>query len=208
MATITMREALGNGRVTFSSSWIGDAFFYLCNNHVLLSVLLSHPEHPYGKIQRGLVLFNSLCFAYFITGLLNALVLNEMARGVLMMTMGTALQLLFDVPSSMLGTCPCAHPSLPGFVQGTCRGVALACLSCHTCASCIFGVLGGVVLLAGHLFNAVDPQVVWDQFLITKLNAFVGAVPWALLIFAVFRQCERGDMVTVRRTVDAPRGMV
>jgi len=206
MTTITIRDALESGRVTFSASWPRDCIFYLCNNHILLSVFFAHEKHPYGKVQRGLVLFNSLSFAYFITAVLHVFVPNDLARGAIGITLGTILQLLFDLPASMLGTCPCAHGCFPPFVQGTCRGFALACLSLHTCASFIFGLLGAGALAAGHLLTNDEtmPQVVWDNFVASKTNAFIGAVPWNVITYAILRQCEVGDGVGVQR--ETPTG--
>ena len=64
---VTMAEALASGRVTYTSSWWRDAGFYLCNNHLLLSILCAHPSHPYSRCRRLLVLLNSLSFGFFIT---------------------------------------------------------------------------------------------------------------------------------------------
>ena len=193
MATMSMHDALATGRVTFTDSWLRDCLFYICNNHVLLSVFLAHPEHPYPRLQRGLVLFNSLSFAFFVTAVLHVFVPLDIARAALHATIGTLLQLAFDIPASMLGTCPCAHPCLPPLVRGCCRGCALAFLSVHTIATCVFALLGVVVLSVSTLFGDVDAALVWDGFLETKLNAFVGALPWAVLVYALVRQCEAAD---------------
>jgi len=42
-----MKQKLGRGDVRYSGSWWGDFFFYLRNNHILLSVCFTHPENPY-----------------------------------------------------------------------------------------------------------------------------------------------------------------
>ena len=190
-APITMREALEQGRVTFTPSWLRDCAFYLANNHVLLAVFLAHPAHPYGRLQRGLVLFNSVAFAFFITAVLHAAVPLDLARTAVHATLGTVLQLLFDLPASMLGTCPCAHRCLPPPVQGCCRGVALMCLSCHTCMALVLGLLGAGALAVNQLFAGEgDSELVWDRFLQTKRDAFVAALPWAIIMYALLRACE------------------
>ena len=204
-ATITMRAALASGRVTYTDSWIRDGLFYLCNNHVLLAVFLAHPEHPYGRLQRGLVLLDSLAFAFFITAVLHSLIPLEMARSALHVTLGTLLQLAFDVPSSMLGTCPCAHRALPDFLQGCCRGVALVCLSVHTCASLIFALLGAGLLAFVGMLGGTNGDVVWHGFVETKLNAFAAALPTAVLMYALVRKCEAGGP---REVVAAPSGIM
>ena len=100
-----MAEALAAGRVVYTESWWRDCFFYICNNHVLLSVFCAHPEHPYSRCRRLLVLLNSLCFAFFLTAILHAVVPFELAQGFLEATLGTVLQVIFDLPSSMMGSC-------------------------------------------------------------------------------------------------------
>lgn len=196
-STVSMREALESGRVTYTRSWLRDCCFYLCNNHILLSVFLAHPEHPYGRLQRGLVLFNSLAFAFFITAVLNAVVPVDLLRAALHVTIGTLLQLAFDLPASMLGTCPCAHKALPSCVQGCCRSVALACLACHTCMAFLLGLLGALALAITSIGSVVNSSetsdLVWDNFVNSKLNAFVGAVPWLCVTYALLRWCEAND---------------
>ena len=135
---------------------------------------------------------DSLAFAFFITAVLDCLIPLEMARSALHVTLGTLLQLAFDVPSSMLGTCPCAHRALPDFVQGCCRGVALVCLSVHTCASLIFALLGAGLLAFVGMLGGTNGDVVWHGFVETKLNAFVAALPTAVLMYALVRKCEAG----------------
>ena len=189
----TMEEALRSGRVTFThgaGGWLQDCIFYLCNNHILLAVFLAHPAHPYPRMQRGMVLFNSLAFAFFVTAVLHALIPAEV-RGLLHLTLGTVLQLLFDVPASMLGTCPCAHRALPEVVQNACRGTALCCLSLHTCLAVVFAVVGAGFLALTSLLGR-DDDAVWDGFIQTKASAFASAVPTAVFIYALLRQCEAG----------------
>ena len=148
-------ETLASGMVTYTPGpfgWARDCVFYLMNNHLLLSVFFAHPLHPYPRGRRGVVLFNSLAFGFFITGTLHAFLpasegVGSIARSTLQATIGTVLQLAFDVPASMFGQCPCAHQALPSGVQGFCRGVATCCLSLHTCAAIVL-TLVSLLLLA------------------------------------------------------------
>ena len=53
-----MSEGSGKGM----SDIMRDLYFYLCNNHVLLSAFLAHKDHPYPPERRRLVLVNSIGF--------------------------------------------------------------------------------------------------------------------------------------------------
>ena len=188
----TMRAAIASGRVTYTANWLQDCVFYLCNNHVLLAVFFAHADHPYGRLQRGLVLFNSVAFAFFITSVLEAAMLIDAVRGILKLSVGMVLQLLFDVPASMLGTCPCAHSCLPPPIQAVCKGAAMLCLSLHTCIAVVLAFLGFGAMAVNALFGGdVDSQLVWDSFVQTKVSAWVSAVPTAILMFMLLRECEK-----------------
>lgn len=117
-----MRAALLRGQVSFPpNGWITDWWFYLKNNHVLVSCLLAHPAHPYTRQRRLLVLLNSLSFAFFVTALLSTLIPGGVLRTATLLVWGTLLQLLWDVPASLLGTCACAHMAcLPTPVRRCC----------------------------------------------------------------------------------------
>ena len=189
-------ETLGAGRVTYTPGhigWFKDFGFYLSNNHVLLAAFLAHPLHPYPRGSRAIVLFNSLAFGFFITGMLRVIIpaqegVGAIARSTLQATAGTILQLLFDIPASLIATCPCAHKSLPGLVQVCCRGAASCCLSVHTCLAVLLTLLSLLLLTFGG-----NTDEVWSEYSTTKANAFIGAVPSALVIYAVLRQCEAGE---------------
>ena len=56
----------------------------------------------------------------------------------------------------------------------------------------LFAVVGSVLLAVTSLFGAIDGDAVVAGFASTKVNAFVGALPTAVLTYAVLRQCEAG----------------
>uniref|UniRef100_A0A7S4AXU4 Uncharacterized protein n=1 Tax=Chrysotila carterae TaxID=13221 RepID=A0A7S4AXU4_CHRCT len=98
-----LQEALVHGRVHYWENNFGqDFFFYLSNNHILLSVICAHPLHPYNKIRRLLVLLNSLSFAFFIVAACTVVAPNEAIQSLLIGVVGTVLQLAWDIPTSML----------------------------------------------------------------------------------------------------------
>ena len=141
-------EALERGQLHWPpNSWAEDFVFFVCNNHVLLSVVFAHPAHPYTRTRRLLVLLNSLFFAFFVVALLEANVPDPAARAVLLLTVGTVLQLVWDLPTGAIGTCPCANlPCLPPPAKRACRSCSFCCLSCRGCYACLFA-LAGVLLL-------------------------------------------------------------
>ena len=191
--TITIGEALEAGRVTYTSSWLRDAIFYLANTHVLLSVFFAHPAHPYNHCRRFLMLINSLSFGFFITAVLHALVPWGPAQSILAATVGIVAQLIFDAPASILASCCCAGAAaqrcLPAPIVVCFRFISFMLLSLHCCMGVVYALLGALLLTA---MPSAEVGTVWASFQETKVAAFVVAVPFGLLSYALLRQCERG----------------
>ena len=138
------------------------------------------------------MLFNSLAFGFFITGFLHAILPAEegaaaVARQALQATVGTALQLVWDIIASMMATCPCAHRSLPGVVQSFCKGIAACCLSVHSCLAVLLTLIS--LILLG--FEGSRDEV-FETFITTKISSFIGTIPSAIVIYGVMRKCEGG----------------
>ena len=68
------------------------------------------------------------------------------------------------------------------------RWVASCCLSVHTCLAVMLTLLSSLLLAFGG--NTAE---VWSEYSNTKMNAFIGALPSAVVIYAVLRQCEAGE---------------
>ena len=190
--TITMREALAVGRVTYSS-WLRDAAFFIANTHVLLGLCLAHPDHPYSRCRRLLVLYSSFAFAFLLTVTLETFVPNESAKAVLRTTVGAVLQSFFDVGGALLGSCRCANAAwasriFSSSVRAACQSFSFAILSLHCC-------LGSMMFLFGSLLLAKDPLVdsgaVWEQFVRIRLAGFATSLATGLLVYAAFRELER-----------------
>lgn len=185
-----MKEALAAGRVKFPpSTWGEDCIFYVRNNHVLLSVFLVHPEHPFGKGRRFMVLANSLLFAYFVMAIVASIESEPGAGshvfGVFTLIVGTLLQLVWDLFSSMLGACACAN-CMPSAIGNGCRALS----GCLVAAQCFVGLFLALVGLLALTYSDASPHAVWEGFLHTKALAFLLAVPIAVVIFAMLWQCE------------------
>lgn len=145
-----MTMALKEGKVRFPpNSWLEDCLFYICNNHVLLSICFAHPAHPLSRKRRLLVLGNSLAFAFFTTCVVRGLFgfhdLAQTAASVL----GAILQLVWDLPGAMLGSCVCVNmPALPIWLRRCCGCASLVCLSCHLLFGLVYASIGALLLLA------------------------------------------------------------
>ena len=191
VATVN-EDTLGWGVATYTDSWMRDCLFYLCNNHVLLAVALAHPLHPFSRSRRLMVLANSLSFGFFISGALHMLLTKEgsnsrAARVLVETTAGTLLQLAFDIPAGLLGTCPCAHRALPSLVQQGCTALAAAFLSLHLWCGRVF-VLVTVVLIA--VVPATSLVEIWTAYLTSKTSAFFWLIPSTVVVYALIRTCE------------------
>ena len=139
-----------------------------------------------------MVLANSLSFGFFISGALHLLLTKEdsnsrAARVLVETTAGTMLQLAFDIPAGLLGTCPCAHRALPSLVQQGCTALAAALLSLHLLCGCVF-VLVTVVLIA--VVPATSLVEIWTAYLTSKTSAFFWLIPSTVVVYALIRTCE------------------
>lgn len=150
-----MTVAFKEGKVYFPpNSWLEDCLFYLRNTHVLLAVFLAHPAHPFPRKRRALVLISSLAFAFFITSLLKGTGLAKLGP---VSIVGAILQLFWDVPGSMLGTCPCAStPMLPVWLRKCCESASFCCLMCHFLFGLLYIALACILLsvLPGENLNS------------------------------------------------------
>jgi len=184
-----MRTALLSGQVRFPpNGWWTDCWFYVKNDHVFISVFLAHPSHPYTRERRFLVLLNSLSFAFFVTALFQVIIPVKTLRVVAVLVCGTLLQIMWDVPAAMLGTCPCAHLAcLPAPLRRLCSCASFACLCCRTLLGLALGAFGLAVLI----FLAADQrEEFFHRFVMSKLMAFATGVPIAMLIYSLLQCCE------------------
>ncbi|KAL1518939.1 hypothetical protein AB1Y20_003210 [Prymnesium parvum] len=183
-----MTAALREGRVHFPpNTWAEDCLFYLRNKHVLLSVFLAHPHHPFPRHRRALVLANSLAFAFFVTCVMRELLGKQGAAQGLALFVSAVLQIAWDVPGVMFGACACATATaLPVWLRQCCGCASLLCLSCHL-------LMGAVYALVGLILLAVlpgDELKLYDDFAAAKLLSFALAVPVDVAVFAMLHYFE------------------
>ena len=114
---------------------------------------------------------------------------SRAARVLVETTAGTLLQLAFDIPAGLLGTCPCAHRALPSLVQQGCTALAAAFLSLHLWCGRVF-VLVTVVLIA--VVPATSLVEIWTAYLTSKTSAFFWLIPSTVVVYALIRMRSRG----------------
>ena len=184
-----MRLALLNGQVRFPpNGWFTDLWFYIKNNHILISIFLAHPSHPYTHSRRFLVLLNSLSFAFFVTAVCQSLIPNAILASFVILTYGTFFQIVWDMPAAMLSTCPCAHTMcLPAPLRRCCSCASFVCLCCHTLLGLVFGAAGALALLLLPPGRREELITNWVE---SKLIAFATAIPTATLVYALVQCCE------------------
>mmetsp|Transcript_46526 Transcript_46526/g.76907 ORF Transcript_46526/g.76907 Transcript_46526/m.76907 type:complete len:216 (-) Transcript_46526:34-681(-) len=182
-------EALAAGQVHFPpNGFWDDFFFYVANNHIVLSIFFAHPAHPYTRWRRFFVLLNSLCFAFLVVAVVQSMLGGGIAGQLLGLTVGTVLQLCWDLPTSMLGQCSCANARcLPKTIRVCFRFVSFALIVCRTVLAIIFALLGMLLVV---IWPHVELSRVATDFGSSKMFAFVSALPFMLVIFIVLRHCE------------------
>lgn len=201
--------------------FLADLKFYLNNNHMLLWAFAAHPAHPYPPQRRRLVLLNSLAFCFFITSVLFLAVgrtahvdgndtwrfekkLEQGAEGLRHLpllrhwptTLSVMLQLIWDVPGSLLGSCPCARSGMPTALRKPCGFGMLCCLACHL-LGILYGVVGVLLLwLLGPGWSNAAVFEFLSLFVRSKTLAFLLALPASSGIFILLRcheQCVKTE---------------
>jgi hypothetical protein len=191
---------------------LADFKFYIRNNHVLLSAFVADQSHPSPEQRRRLALLNSLAFGFFLAALLllaksrraaDVPDLPAEARGLIALvrnwpiTLSVGLQLVWDVGSASLGVCPCAKVG-PVALRKPCGYGMLLCLACHVLGA-LYAAAGVILLLffGPALSPASAADLCW-LFLISKVLAWLLAVPVGALIFLALRQNELSEQAASR----------
>ena len=101
---------------------------------------------------------------------------------------GGVLQLVWDLPGAMLGSCVCAScAEFPVWLRSCCGFSSLVCLTCHLLLGLVYAIVGALLLL---VLPWVRIDHVVRDFAASKLISFVLAVPLNMLIFALLRHWE------------------
>ena len=188
-----MAAKLKNGDVQFTGSFWGDFWFYIYNNHVLISIFCSHPENPNNKCARLLSFLASNVFAMFLAAV--STTQPEQTAFVLDYFVFLIVQTVFDMNASYVSSCKCFHrEGVPACVRNVILPIAGALGGC-TCLCC-----SGVAFLVMVIYYAV-PSTPEDMetmgkvmrvYVLTKGISLIAAVlPLGLLSYSFSRRCHK-----------------
>lgn len=103
-----LAESLAKGLTIYSQSFGSDLWLYLKNNHLILSLFLAHPQHPFSPMERRVCLVCSLCLGFGLTCLFN-LVPNGSEKTILSVLVGGIVQGLYDFLLKSFANCLCVQ---------------------------------------------------------------------------------------------------
>lgn len=151
-------ERITMGSVIFSQSYASDAWLYLKNNHLILSILLAHPKHPFSKAERLVCLFCSVIMGFGLTCAFN-LITKEPTKTILSVVIGGLIQGIYDALLRVFAECLC--------VQG-----------CPRCIVKCFELCGRVGMVLQFLLGCVVLCIGLVAFLTEMPVAELGGVTW------------------------------
>ncbi|KAL1522348.1 hypothetical protein AB1Y20_017340 [Prymnesium parvum] len=216
------RERMRQGCVYFTrDGWWVDCAFYLRNHHVAVAPYCADPAHPFTARRRQVVLISSLAFATFVCTLFEAFSPDHCSlcptdirsENTAMpveffdalrhwpLTVATLLQLVWDVPGAMLGTCPCVQLQKPLWLRRVCSCALLTCTACHLVLWLLWAVAAMAFIVAigalqsSHLGRLREILVAVAY---TKILAFCLSAGLLVALFTVLRWRET-SMVDKRR---------
>lgn len=186
-------ERLQSGHAVFSQSFRSDLWLFLKNNHLIFSLFLAHPKHPFSPCERRVCLTCSLALGLGLTCLFNLMRGDDDGEGVsdaavaaVTIVIGGALQGIYDTLLKLFATCSCVQ-SCPTPVRSLfecCGAIGLAFQFIIGAVFCVSGVL---LLRAIH--GGEELGVAAWQFFASKSQAwFVSSVLVASLSFWLRRR--------------------
>ena len=101
-------ERISVGSVIFSRSYSSDAWIFLKNNHIILSLFLAHPKHPFSRIERGICLFCSILMGFGLTCAFN-LITKEPDMTIVSVVVGGIIQGMYDALLRTFAECLCVQ---------------------------------------------------------------------------------------------------
>jgi hypothetical protein len=185
-------ERLQSGHAVFSQSFRSDLWLFLKNNHLIFSLFLAHPKHPFSPCERRVCLTCSLALGFGLTCLFNLMRgddgegVSDAAVAAVTIVIGGALQGIYDTLLKLFATCSCVQ-SCPTPVRSLfecCGAIGLAFQFVIGAVFCVSGVL---LLRAIH--GGEELGVAAWQFFASKSQAwFVSSVLVASLSFWLRRR--------------------
>jgi len=196
-----------------------DLWFFLCQEHPLLCVLLAHPAHPFKKSERLMHLVAMLLLAFFIAaiGQLNYAELPLFSQEkITWMFVSNVIVVAADLLMREMATCTCIQPGGACESCGKCCGCAKDCAEAgvfwlRVCCGFSFclAVIGFSVLAASGESNedgSVDYTAFIVLFVITKLIVWASTTLLDLALFFYYRSAQKPNWDGGKRSSTYPYG--
>lgn len=151
-------ERISVWSVIFSKSYASDAWIFLKNNHIILSLFLAHPKHPFSRTERAVCLFCSVLMGYGLTCAFN-LITKEPDLTVVSVVVGGIIQGMYDTLLRTFAECLCVQ-------------------SCPRCIVKCFEFCGRVGMVLQFLFGCFVLVIGMVAFLTTMDVSDLGGVSW------------------------------
>ena len=203
-----MEKAFLAKKVKFTENFWADYWFYLCNNHVVLSICCNHRENPFSGCPRIIGLVASLLFA-----LLSELSLafgksSENEKSILKWTLILVLQSVFDLEVQQLTSCVCMRSEgMPRLVRKCCAPILGGVMGCGVI--CILGLptmIMAIIYVASPSVDSDESDALFEVFLRDKLASFGTAVfPMGLGLYMMMR-CREKEVIGFEKK--EPSGVV
>lgn len=174
-----LREGFTRGRVVWfgsTDSWREDWWFYVANEHTLISICRGHAMHHFERFDRICYLCCVICFTLF----LSALVQNKhpphngLVEYGVYITLASIALVAYDALLRFMATCPCIQPG--GCLHGACWLCRDCCIDAgkqglYIVSICSFGFLiAGIVLAATA---DVDPGMYFFTFMLMRVGNYL-----------------------------------
>ena len=179
------RIGFAQGRVVWfgdknGEEWLEDWFFYLQNEHTLLSMFRGHALHPFDRFDRAMYFVCVACFSLFMSAYVNADHPHTRGYGQYFgwLVISSMLLVAYDIALKFFATCACMHDG------GCCEdcGLCGCCRECcvdmgkqglYICAAGSAGFLVAGIVLAVRSKNVV-PGMFFATWIIIRLMSYVG----------------------------------
>lgn len=192
-----LEEGLVLGRVVWFGGkdlWWDDLWFYVENEHTLISTWRGHALHPFERFDRVCYFMCVACFSLFLSAYIqheHPIHAGAVAYGG-WVTLSSILLVVYDVLLRFFATCPCMHAG------GSCHGACWLCRDCVTDAGkqglYIVSIGSFGFLIAGVVLAAtadVDPGMYFATFLTMRVLSYLGEFPVLAYSFYARREAQR-----------------
>ena len=100
-----MEKAFLDHKVKFTDNYWNDYFFYLRNNHVVLSIFMNHHDNPFSGIPRLLGFICSIAFSMLCALSLELDTIANFKKEIIQYTLIVFLEAVFDLEVQQLSSC-------------------------------------------------------------------------------------------------------